>query len=159
MSQAQVTFPDVLVVVAQVVGVPLVFQAVEVGQLAGGRDLDVHVIGCAAQHAVAGLGDDLHGPSAAHQVFLRLRHEIGQGNRLSAGGRLKSHPVAVLRPVLEVVDSGEGRCHAGGLGVGGHIVHPFALQPDLPAVSQTFQEFFTRTYRHVFLRPLMAVYL
>ena len=55
-GQAQVSLADVLVVVAQVIGVPLVVESVEVSQLTRCGHLNIYIIRSSAQHPVTVLG-------------------------------------------------------------------------------------------------------
>ena len=97
----------------------------------------------------AGRIDDLHGTPAAQEVILGLGHQIGQGYRLSAGGRLEGHLLVVFGGVLEVVNTGQRLGHPGHLGVGRDVFHTLPFQPHLKAVSQTLQELSAGPYRRM----------
>ena len=99
-GQAYVVLSDVFVIGDDVVGEPTVVIAINLGHLSGRCDLDVHVVRGASQHSVGGMGDDLQRLPAAHQVILGLRDDVGQGHRLSAGGRLEGHLLVEFRVVL-----------------------------------------------------------
>ena len=68
MGQAEVVLTDVLVIGDEVLAEPRLLGAELAGQLRDARDLGVHDIGRAAEHAVAGVGDDFEG--AAVQVLV-----------------------------------------------------------------------------------------
>ena len=139
-GHAKVVLTNVLMIGDKILPVLGVFPAVKRRHLAHGRELDVDVVRGAPQHPVGSVGDDLQRPAPAQQVIFGLWDNERQGDRLAAGGRIEYHILAVFRVVLQVVDRGQGLGHSRQLGMGGHVLHPLAFQPDLPVILQTFQE-------------------
>ena len=138
----------VLVEGAYVVSEPLLLVAEVLRHLAGGRKLDVHVVGGAAHHPLGGIGDYLQGATSADEVVVGLGDDVGEGDGLAAAGRREGHVLGQFRLVLQVVDAAQGAGGAGQLGVGGNVGYTFALEPNLAVVLEAVEELGTGTHGH-----------
>ena len=85
-GHADVLLAGVLVEGAYVVSEPLLLVAEVLRHLAGGRELDVHVVGGAAHHPLGGIGDYLQGATPADEVVVGVGDDVGEGDGLAAAG-------------------------------------------------------------------------
>jgi hypothetical protein len=79
-GEGEVVLADVFVIGAEVVAEAFFSDAVDGVTGGGGGDLDVHVVGRAAEHAVRVLGDDLERVPPAKQVVMGLWDQVGEGD-------------------------------------------------------------------------------
>ena len=144
-GEAEVVFPDVLVVAADVGGKGRLPVAQKLGPGGVGRHRPVKVIGGPAHKPEVVVGPAFHHPAHPPDILRAPGHKESEAHLIPAGRRIVKHLVGVFP--LEVVKLGQGGQAVFKGRVGGRVVHPLPPVPEVPGVGAYPAEKFGSGYR------------
>ena len=130
MGQAQILFPDQLVVAPDVVA-EIRADRGEVGGGPGhGHKGGVHIIGSAPHHPAVELGPLIEHRPPPFQIGKAARRQERHSHRVPGRGRGVGHPIPQIGLMLQIVEGGYGAGTVSQAGMGSNIGNPGAVHPD-----------------------------